>query len=235
LAVTGAVASVYFYKKGESKALCFALMYFTVMEIIQAYTYTVIDQCFNPNNTFATTLAYIHIAFQPFFFNAIAMHFIPQQQRQKIEKTVYFLCALAAIAMLVRIMPLEWLRYCYEVRYRVPFTDTLIYQVPFCGDVTCSTSGSWHMQWAIKAGFNWYLDRVYFVSVFILPLLYGSWRATMYAALMGPAVTMLLTDTANEFAAVWCLFSVAIILLMIKLPIRQYLYVKTFYGFRFKS
>jgi hypothetical protein len=230
LAVVGAVATIYFWKKGEAKALWISLLYFTVMEIIQTYTYTVINRCYDPRNNIITTLAYIHIAFQPFFFNAIALHFIPEHRRKKIQKYVYFLCALATVALIIRIMPLQWERFCYEVRYYVPFMKHLLYQVPFCGELTCSTSGGWHMEWAIKAGHNWYLDRVYFMSVFLLPLFYGSWRATMYGAIMGPGITLLTTDTANEFAAVWCLYSVALVLLMILPPARKLLYVRSYYG-----
>lgn len=229
LAVAGTAGSIYFWKKGEDKALCVPLFYFAIMEMIQTYTWTVIDQCFDPGNQAATTAAYLHIAFQPFFFNAIAMHFIPHHRRQKIWKGVYFLCLIASLAIVARILPLEWKHYCFEIRYRVPFTDNLIYRIPFCGGVACTTTGAWHMEWAIKAGFNWYLDRAYFVSVFLLPLAYGSWKATLYAAI-GPLITLITTDTSNEFASVWCFYSVALVLLMIKLPIRKYLYVDSFYG-----
>ena len=202
------------------------------MEILQTYTHTVLDQCLNPNNIRATYLAYAHIAFQPFFFNAIAMHFLPDALKLRIQKTVYALCAMASIALFVRVMPIHWEMYCYQIRYYVPFLHDYLYKVPFCGEQTCSTTGAWHFEWAIKAGYNWYLDRVYFAAVFILPMLYGSWRATLYAGIMGPVLTMLVTDNANEFAAVWCLFSVAILLLMLKLPIRKYLYVHSFYGIK---
>lgn len=229
LAIAGTAGAVYFWKKGEDKALCLSLFYFAVMEMIQTYSWTVIDQCFNPRNTMVTTLAYIHVAFQPFFFNALAMHFIPAHQRKKIYKGVYLLCALASAAMIIRILPMEWAQYCFNILYRVPFTEDILYRIPFCGGDTCTTSGAWHMEWAIRAGFNWYLDRVYFVSVFVLPLLYGSWKATVYAAI-GPFITLLTTETSNEFASVWCLYSVALVLLMMKLPIRNYLYVDSFYG-----
>ena len=70
LAATGLVSTAYFYSKGESKALCGALAYFSLMEVLQAYTYTVIDECMNPSNQIATFLGYLHITFQPFFINA---------------------------------------------------------------------------------------------------------------------------------------------------------------------
>ena len=229
LAVAGAAGSVYFWKKGEDKALCIPLFYFAIMEMIQTYSWTVVDQCVDPGNRMATLASYLHVAFQPFFFNAIAMHFIPEHRRKVIWKVVYALCLAASIAIIVRILPIEWKRYCFDVLYRVPFTSDVIYRIPFCGAETCTTTGSWHMEWAIKAGFNWYLDRAYFASVFVLPMLYGSWKATLYAGI-GPLITLLTTATSNEFATVWCFYSVALVMLMIKLPVRKYLYVNSFYG-----
>ena len=39
------------------------------MEIIQYFQYKVIDQCNNKWNKFLTQLGYLHICFQPLFFN----------------------------------------------------------------------------------------------------------------------------------------------------------------------
>lgn len=54
LAVTGFASTAYFYRQGESRVLCAALAYFSLMELLQAYTYSVIDECFNPRNQIAT-------------------------------------------------------------------------------------------------------------------------------------------------------------------------------------
>ncbi|MFT6985498.1 MAG: hypothetical protein ACJAT7_001308 [Psychromonas sp.] len=226
LAVAGVTGAIYFYKKGEPKVLCSALLYFTLIEILQAYTYTVIDQCQNPENIWATTLSYIHVSFQPFFFNAIALHFIPADRREKIQKYVYAICTLATIALLIRVLPLDWEYYCYQMSSYIPTS----YKVPFCGPETCSQTGSWHIEWAIRAGYNWYLDKAYWVSIFILPLLYGSWKVTVYCIITGPMIAILTSSSANEFVAVWCIYSAGIILLLLNQPIRKYLYVDSFYG-----
>ena len=109
LAVAGIASTVYFYRKGESGVLCAALMYFSLMELLQAYTYTVIDQCQDPRNQIATFLGYMHIAFQPFFVNAVAMHFIPENLRRRIAPAVYTLCAAAAVIFLMRFYQLDCL------------------------------------------------------------------------------------------------------------------------------
>lgn len=67
------------------------------MELLQTCTYTVIDECFNPRNQVATLLGYMHIAFQPFFVNAVVMHFIPKNIGQRIAPGVYALCFAAAV------------------------------------------------------------------------------------------------------------------------------------------
>ena len=95
LATIGLSSTTYFYYKKEPPALCAALGYFSLMEVLQAYTYTVIDECENPANQIATLLGYIHIAFQPFFINAVSMYFIPEKVKQKISAPVYFICFVA--------------------------------------------------------------------------------------------------------------------------------------------
>ena len=52
----------------------------------------------------------------------------------------------------------------------------------------------------------------YPLAVFVLPLLYGAWRFTLFHALMGPIAASMLTDNPNEVPAIWCLFSIGILL-----------------------
>lgn len=232
LAVAGIASATVGFRKGEPRAICYALLFFSLMEVIQTFTYFVIDECMNPANVWSTRLAYFHIALQPFFFNAIALHFIPEPTRQRIQKPVYAICLLCTIAIIVRVLPLEWQRYCYNIIYHVPFFENIQYRFPFCGKETCSVSGEWHMKWQIVAGYNWWLDRSYFFAVFLMPLLYGSWKALFYGILTGPLLAGLTTNNTNEFAAVWCLYSVGILLIMFNTPLRQKLYVDSFYGYK---
>ncbi len=133
LAATGFISTAYFYRKGESNALCGALAYFALMELLQAYTYTVIDQCFNPRNQIATFLGYMHIAFQPFFVNAVSMYFIPKALRQRIAPSVYILCFAAATIFMMRIYPFSWASFCYDKSYQflvnaIKFKHALLWQ-----------------------------------------------------------------------------------------------------------
>lgn len=230
LAAGGIVSTIYFYRKGESGVLCAALAYFSLMELLQAYTYTVIDQCMDPRNQIATFLGYMHIAFQPFFVNAVAMHFIPSALRERIAPAVYTLCAIAAVVFMLRIYPFEWMSYCFENRYTMTFFTSIKMTMPFCGEQICSTSGEWHIAWAIPANGNEWMGNAYGYAAFLLPLLYGSWKMVLYHFVSGPLLAYMTTNDMNEWAAVWCLYSIGLLLLMIKTPIRQYLYVKSWYG-----
>ena len=90
LAVVGLSTAAYVaIKQGESKELWIPLTYFALMELLQAATYVYIDLCDNPSNQILTLLGYLHVAFQPFFVNMVAMYFIPESVKIKIRTTVY--------------------------------------------------------------------------------------------------------------------------------------------------
>jgi len=211
------------YRK-EPPPLWVALGYFSLMEVLQAYTYTVIDDCTNPANQIATLLGYIHIAFQPLFGNALFMHFIPSHVRRGIQFPVYILCSISAVFMLVQLYPFPGEHLCSIGKI-------------LCSEQLCSVSGQWHIAWdvpynsigeinykipVLDAGFV-----TYTLTMFVLPALYGSWRMTLYHILLGPLPARLLTENLNEFAAVWCLVSIGFLLIVVKTPIRKLLYVKT--------
>jgi len=226
LAVVGLSTAAYVAIKGESKELWIPLTYFALMELLQAGTYVYIDLCDNPNNQMLTLFGYLHIAFQPFFVNMVAMYFIPEEVKKKISTAVYTICAMGSLAMLVKMVPFDWAGSCN------------IGIEGFCGPQICSVSGSWHIAWQMPLngllsdpvewlfGFNWGLHALTYISVaFCLPLMYGSWRFVGFHYLIGPLISDILTDDPNEYAAVWCLFSIALCVSVIKTPIRKYLHV----------
>lgn len=225
LASIGIAGTAYAVYKKEPTPLWIALGYFSLMEALQAYTYTVINQCSLPANQIATLLGYLHIAFQPFFANAVALHFIDQRVSKKIAAPVYFLCFAAAIITLIQVYPFDWAGVCNPKR-------------PLCGPQLCSVSGNWHIAWEVPTNGigNYFVDSGipfladgylgYTLTVFLLPVLCGSWRVTTYHALMGPMLAGLLTNNINEWPAVWCLLSIGLLLIVVKTPVRQLLYVK---------
>jgi len=234
LAGVGLGSTIYFYLKKEPLALCSALGFFSLMEALQAYTYTVIDDCASPGNQIATLLGYIHIAFQPFFVNAVSLYFIPDVIRQKIAPSVYAVCFVATVCLLIRLYPFDWAPMCYEVKTKlILFSDYFeAFIVPFCGKRICSVSGQWHIAWEIPAIANVVLFNMYILAAFIMPVLYGSWKMTGYHILTGPFLAYLTTNNPNEWAAVWCLYSIGLLLLLLKTPIRGYLHVRDWFWWR---
>lgn len=233
LAVVGIATTVYVARKGESSELWLPLFYFSLMEMLQAVTYVFIDECNSPWNHVLTHLGYIHIAFQPFFANMAAMYFVPEPVKKRIRKPVYTLCAIAAVVILVKMVPAAPLGMCN------------VGTEGFCGQTACSLSGAWHIAWQLPLngllseslqllfGFKYGLHAfVYILAVFIMPIVYGSWRIVALHFFMGPLVSDLTTSDPNEFIAVWCLFSIALCLAVIKSPARRYLHVESwiFYG-----
>ncbi|MFH1157661.1 MAG: DUF5765 domain-containing protein [Pseudomonadota bacterium] len=214
LASIGIGATVYAAYKKEPAVLWITLGYFSLMELLQAFTYSVIDRCAMPSNQVATLLGYLHIVFQPFFVNALAMHFIPRRVRDKIAPCVYALCFGSAIIMLIQLFPFEWAGHCTP-------GDVL------CGARLCSVSGNWHIAWEVPTTglAGWWNFPTYFIAAFIFPMIYGSWRLNIYHIVMGPGLAMLLTDNPNEQPAVWCLLSIAFLLIVIKTRVRQWMYV----------
>jgi len=235
LATVGFSTAAYVARKGESKELWIPLVYFACMELLQAVTYVYINQCDTPQNQVLTLLGYLHIAFQPFFVNMVAMYFIPQRVKTAIAPSVYALCGLGTLAMLLKMYPFAWANVCvkgYE---------------GFCGPTICSLSGDWHIAWQMPLNGllsrhpdNWFPFDYglhgfsYFAVSFFLPFLYGSWRFVGFHLLIGPLLADRLTVHPNEHAAVWCLLSIALCVSVIKSPLRKHLHVQAwpFYGRR---
>jgi len=213
LATAGFAGAIYAAWKREPVVLCASLAYFSMMEALQAYTYSVIDQCDNPSNQIATLLGYLHICFQPFFINAVSLYFLPSHIAKRIAPWAYSLCFLAAIMMLLRAYPFEWAGHCQPGNI-------------LCGKLLCSVHGNWHIAWMVPL--NQINENVpwYFIVGFIIPFMYGSWRFTIYHIITGPLLARATTSNMNEWPAVWCLLSIGLLLLVVKTPIRQYLFVR---------
>jgi len=233
LATSGFATSGFLARQGEARDLWLPLAYFACMELLQAVTYAYVDQCHTPQNQILTWLGYLHITFQPFFVNMVALYFIPQAVRERICGTVYALCGLGSLGILLKMFPFAWARTCvkgYE---------------GFCGPLTCSTSGDWHIAWQMPLNglMSNYPDSLlsfpfglhafaYFAVSFLLPFVYGSWRFVAFHALVGPVLADILTRHPNEHAAVWCLLSIGLCVSVIKTPLRRLMRVEHWLGYR---
>lgn len=222
VAAIGLGSTAYAIYRREPVVLTTALGYFSLMELLQAVSYTVVDQCGTPLNESMTFLGYLHVTFQPFFINAVSLFFIAKHIRQRIAPYVYAVCFAAAVLLLLNIYPFKWAGVC----------DPLFREM--CSNRWCSYYGNVHIAWEFPMNglFNWIALQkhvnawlIYVIPAFFLPLLYGSWRMTLYHIFMGPVPARIITGNADELAAFWCLLSIMFLLIVIKTPVRQYLFV----------
>jgi hypothetical protein len=229
LAVTGIVGAAYSALKREPEpfSLWLALLYFASMELLQAVSYSVLNQCDSPLNQIMTLLGYIHITFQPFFINALALYFMPKDSARIAAPWVYFACFLGSLMMIFQLYPFSWAGHC------------LIGLRPMCGNTLCTVRGEWHIAWLLPVNgignslaetgpFAFYLGYGYLsypLTAFLLPALIGSWRLILFTFIAGPVLASFTTSNINEWPAIWCLFSIALCLAIIKTPLRSYLHV----------
>jgi hypothetical protein len=213
--VLGGAATGYAVKKKVPKARAFALAFFTLMELLQAISYIWINQCDMSGNVLLTNLSYIHIAFQIPVANILMLSFISEKKRKKWFMPVMVISFIATILMLTKLfVPMIW---------NIPKELMCKIGDPLCGVNSCSYEGSWHLAWRLPllgfdAGFF-----IYFSTVFILPILYGCWRFSIFHFIFGPLLSWLLTTDSNEAPAIWCLFSIAILCAIFLKPLKRWL------------
>ncbi|MGO4910164.1 DUF5765 domain-containing protein [Pseudorhodobacter sp. W20_MBD10_FR17] len=213
----GSAAALVSLHRKDPTAIGLTLGYFAAMEALQVAGYAVLDQCGTKTNEAVTLASYLHIAFQPFFINAFAMELVPRPVKQRAKTWVYAICALSTFLMLVQLIPWQ-------------FAGTCKPGAPLCANTLCTVSGNWHIAWNIPynglllplenlfgvyAGFPTYM-----IAAFVLPLAFGAWRFVAMHLLFGPVLAWSLTKNPNEMPAVWCLFSIFILVVGLSLRAR---------------
>ncbi len=227
MAGIGAVSTGITISRGMPSAIPATLGYFSVMELLQASAYTVVGQCGTPANETITLLSMLHIVFQPFFINAFALELVPHPVKRRTQVAVYIACAISAAIMLLQLYPFAWAGSC-----RIGAN--------LCGSTLCTVPGEWHIAWDIpynglllplENAVGIYLGfPTYMIAVFLLPLVYGAWRIVVFHVLAGPILASLLTDNPNEVPAVWCLFSIGLVLIALSPMIRGTVESRSWYG-----
>ncbi len=224
LATAGVGTSGYMAKNKQSKLIWIPILYFSVMELLQALTYFYIDKCDVYMNHLLTVIGVIHIAFQPFFINAISLYFVPARIRKKVAPWAFTICFFGTVGTLVKLYPFHLVT--GSAAACISGVDTM------CGSGLCSVSGSWHLAWNVPLSLHPNIFYTYYVPAFIVPIIYGSWRMTIYHCIFGPALAWILTKNPNEWPAVWCLLSVGYILVAWYTPLREKLKVKKWFLWR---
>jgi len=206
----GTAATAVAIRRREPAAIPATLAYFTLMEGLQVVGYATVDRCGMPANQVVALLSYLHIVFQPFFINAFAMTLLAAPPRPAVRVAVWVCCGLSAVMMLLQLQPFSWAGLCEP--------GSLL-----CGPLPCVVSGTWHIAWEIPTNdllgpvraMHWGISGfpTYGIAAFLAPLAYGAWRFVLFHVVAGPFLAWQLTQSANEIPAVWCLFSIGIVLM----------------------
>lgn len=211
----GVVATAYAAKMKVPKARIVALGFFTLMELLQAASYIWINRCDASGNILLTNLGWIHIAFQIPVANAFMLSYVSEKRRRKWFGPVTIVSLVGSAFLLAKlVIPMLWT---VPQEWMCKIGDAL------CGTNSCSYLGNWHLAWKLPLlGIDPY-NLVYFGLVFILPVFYRSWRISLFHFIFGPFLASLLTTDKNEVPAIWCLFSIALLVAMFFGPLRRWL------------
>jgi len=207
IGIIGIFAGIYFY--GKNKYIGIGIFYFGFMEILQFLQYQVIDKCDSKMNKLLTTLAYIHICFQPLFVNIWLMGFVDDPENYHV---FLYMSVCAAILLLSRMMWVGDDELC----------DTKT--EPLCGPKTCSLSGHKHIVWNFRlraAGKNFFTPSIglYFFMWAIPTIVMFKKKPIMALILTGPYFGFLFADDIHESSSVWCFTAIFQMIL-------SYLYLK---------
>jgi hypothetical protein len=188
IGITGLLTSLYFYNKNIYASI--GIGYLALMEIIQFFQYGVIDQCSNSYNKFLTILGYIHICFQPLFFNIWLFAFTKNP-----NFVFLYLSFFAGLLLLSRLFFVEDNELC----------DTK--SEPICGDRTCSFSGQRHIAWNVRLRASGWITPTIGLHFFmwVVPVLTTlQFKPIMAMLLTGPYLGFLLSTNIHERPAIWC-------------------------------
>lgn len=193
--ITGLLASLYFYKKNIYASI--GIGYLALMEIIQFFQYKVINQCNNEHNKFLTNLGYIHICFQPLFFNLWLFAFT-----KKPNFIFIYMSFFAGLLLASRLFSVDDDELC----------DTN--NEPLCGKRTCAVSGTLHIAWDVRlraAGKYWITPSIglHFFMWAIPVLTIFQMKPILATILTGPYAGFLLTSNKNEQPVIWCYTAIA--------------------------
>jgi hypothetical protein len=218
----GAAATLVTARKGLPRAVPVTLAYFTFMEALQAIGYLVIDQCELVPNQTVTALSFIHIALQPIFINLFALSLVGPHITPRMHRGVIIAAAMGSAVVALRLVPFEWAGPCRD-------------GMTLCGPGWCTVTGTWHLGWTMPLNDMWTaiwgetMQSLvpfpgYMLAAFVLPMVYGAWRFAVFHALLGPILAMTLTDNPSEMPAIWCLFSIGLVVTALVPPVRRVLF-----------
>jgi hypothetical protein len=201
-------------------SLWMPVAYFALSGALQTFSHTIANQCALPANQVTAWLMYLHLCFQPFFINAVALHFIDRKVASKIDLHAYTICFTAMTVMLLRGYPLSWAGHCDP--------DSTI----MCGEHICTINDGWLQAWTIPV--SPLQDHIpwYFLAAIATPLLYGSWRFILLYAACCPFMAYLITSNMGEWPGVNTLLTIPFLFAMSMDNFRSLMVIRRWLGWR---
>jgi hypothetical protein len=195
IGIIGLLSSLFFYTKNIYASI--GIGYFALMEILQFFQYKVINKCNNKTNTLLTNLGYIHICFQPLFFNIWLFAFTKNP-----NFIFLYMSFFAGILLASRLFFVKNNELC----------DTR--NEPLCGPKTCSFSGEKHIAWNVRLrapGKYWFTPSIglHFFMWVIPAFTIFQLKPILAIILTAPYLGILLTSNIHEQPAIWCYTSIA--------------------------
>ena len=190
IGLSGIVTAAFVYARTKNAYASISILYFALMEIIQYFQYKVIDQCNNKTNRFLTILGYIHICFQPLFFNLWLFAFTVKPIVQYLYLSFFGGLMLASRLFFVKNNEL------CDASYE-----------PLCGKRTCSVSGERHIAWNVRLRAPDLVTPSMSLHLFlwIFPALTMFQLKPLMAVLLTcPYFGFMLTSNIHERPAIWC-------------------------------
>lgn len=181
-------------------ARAYAILHFSLMELIQYFAYPVADQCGYGTNLFLSQLSTYHISLQALaIMPALATY---SSDPDAVKQAVKLGGGMSALFLLFNFLPLDW-----QLFHQ---TTTFIGNI-----IACLHQGKYHIAYAIPSAFG---ELVMYGLLFALALSgyvwKNNWRIANYHCVMA-ILTLYFPQwffgtNVGEAAAIYCLYSVPI-------------------------
>jgi len=199
MSVIGFVVSAYVLLKMNA-LIAFGIFYFTLMEVIQAIGYKVIDQCDNPVNKAIAYLNYAHISFQPFVYTLFIYAILKYHNLTKFSNIniILILAFIASVFLFVRL-----------------FGKNKSFTCNLCGPRPCVYSGKHHLriETPLRTEPEYYTPNVFIhFFFFFVPAIFLGPYGIAIAIFIFVSFTILvksLNIPAVEGSTTWCFASIA--------------------------
>ena len=187
-------------------------LFLSLMELFQALSYPLLDQCDNPWNKLLTLLSFLHICTQPTVLNLFAAN-------EYKYNPVYYQRYLYACRLSALFGAWFFLRGAVEI---VGFTKSVVPDECFAytkdmlqGRDLCTYRGNVHLGWSVPLADSYYFwpsthmhGFFMYCTMMVQPEEPSMFFKGLSMMLLGPVLGLLITPDPSEAGAIWCFQSI---------------------------